>query len=146
MKTKEFINRLNHDRISTAIAAAEKTTSGEIRVFIDRGVLDGDPVESAQKKFLELGMQKTAERNAILIFVAPEAQKFAVLGDEGVHQQCGADYWQQLVETMRAHFKREEFTDALVEAIESAGQLLARYFPRRHDDRNELPDAPVEEQ
>ena len=145
MKTKEFLNRLDHERISHAIAAAEKTTSGEIRVFIDRGALAGDPLESAQKKFLELGMQKTSERNAILIFVAPEAQKFAVIGDEGVHQKCGVGYWEQLVDAMRAHFRREEFTDALVEAIESAGQLLASYFPRQHDDRNELPDAPVEE-
>lgn len=145
MKTKEFLNRLDHPRITAAISSAEKTTSGEIRVFIDRGALAGDPLAAAEKKFLELGMQKTAERNAILIFVAPEAQKFAVVGDEGVHQKCGVEFWQHLVEAMRAHFKREEFTDALVEAIESAGQLLARYFPRQHDDRNELADHPVEE-
>lgn len=145
MKTKEFLERLDHQRISGAISAAEKTTSGEIRVFIDRGTLASDPLIAAEKKFLELGMQKTSERNAILIFVAPEAQKFAVVGDEGVHQKCGVEFWQQLVDAMRAHFKREEFTDALVEAIESAGQLLARYFPRQHDDRNELPDHPVEE-
>jgi uncharacterized membrane protein len=145
MKTKEFLNRLNHERISAAIGAAEKTTSGEIRVFIDRGALQGEPLQAAEKKFLELNMHKTKERNAILIFVAPEAQKFAVVGDEGVHQKCGVEFWQQLVEAMRAHFKREEFTDALVEAIESAGQLLARYFPRQHDDRNELPDAPIEQ-
>jgi uncharacterized membrane protein len=145
MKTKDFLERLNHERISSAIAAAEATSSGEIRVFIDRGELAGDPLETAEKKFVELGMTKTAERNAILIFVAPEAQKFAVVGDEGVHQKCGVEFWQQMVQTMRAHFRREEFSDALVEAIESAGQLLARYFPRRHDDRNELPDAPVEE-
>jgi uncharacterized membrane protein len=79
-----------------------------------------------------------------LILVAPRPQKFAVVGDEGVHQNCGAEFWQQMVEKMREHFRREEFTDALVEAIETAGELLARCFPRKDDDRNELPDAPVE--
>ena len=144
MRTEDFLSRLDNDRISGAIAAAERTTSGEIRVFIERGNITNDPLRTAEEKFVELGMQKTAERNAILIFVAPVAQKFAVVGDEGVHAKCGAEFWQRLVDTMRAHFKREEFTDALVEAIESAGQLLAQYFPRRHDDKNELPDQPVE--
>ena len=144
MRTEDFLSRLDNDRISGAIAAAERTTSGEIRVFIERGNITNDPLRTAEEKFVELGMQKTAERNAILIFVAPASQKFAVVGDEGVHAKCGAEFWQRLVDTMRAHFKREEFTDALVEAIESAGQLLAQYFPRRHDDKNELPDQPVE--
>jgi uncharacterized membrane protein len=144
MRTEDFLSRLDNDRISGAIAAAEKTTSGEIRVFIERGDITKDPLRTAEEKFVEMGMQKTAERNAILIFVAPVAQKFAVVGDEGVHAKCGVEFWQHLVETMRAHFKREEFTDALVEAIESAGKLLAQYFPRQHDDRNELPDHPLE--
>ncbi len=89
-------------------------------------------------------MHKTAARNAILIFVAPRAQKFAVVGDEAVHQKCGAEYWQRLVETMREHFKREEFSDALVEAIQGAGNLLAQHFPRQSDDRNELSDEAIE--
>jgi uncharacterized membrane protein len=144
MKSQEFLDRLDHQRITAAIAAAEQRTSGEIRVFIQRGEVAADPLLFAEKKFIELGMQKTRERNAILILVAPRAQKFAVVGDEGVHKKCGAEFWQQLVDAMRAHFKREEFTDALVEAIESAGDLIARYFPRQHDDRNELPDQAVE--
>ena len=144
MKTTEFLQKLDHPRISAAIAAAEQTTSGEIRVFIERGALTGDPVAAAEKKFLQLGMDKTAERNAILILVAPTSQKFAVVGDEGVHKKCGVEFWQKMVADMREHFRHEEFTDAIVEAIERAGEVLARCFPRRHDDRNELSDAPVE--
>jgi uncharacterized membrane protein len=89
-------------------------------------------------------MQKTRERNGVLIFVAPREQKFAVIGDEGVHQKCGEKFWQELVEKMHGHFVREEFTDALVEAIESTGQLLAHYFPKSSDAGNELPDSIVE--
>ena len=144
MEEGEFLSRLDHKRIVDAIAAAEANTSGEIRLFIHRGDIAGEALPFAEKKFIELGMQKTAERNAILILVAPRAQKFAVVGDEGVYQKCDAEFWQEMVEAMRGHFRREEFTDALVEAIESAGQLLARCFPRQPDDRNELPDAPLE--
>jgi uncharacterized membrane protein len=144
MRTKEFIARLEHKRIVDAIASAETKTSGEIRVFIQRGELVGEALPLAEKKFLELGMDKTAERSAILILVVPRAQKFAVVGDEGVHRKCGQEFWQRLVESMRGHFKREAFTDALVEGIESAGRLLAEHFPRLTTDRNELPDDIVE--
>ncbi|MBA2622330.1 MAG: TPM domain-containing protein [Chthoniobacterales bacterium] len=144
MRTKDFLNRLDHKRISGAIAAAEATTSGEIRVFIQRGEI-GEPLITAEKKFQELGMHKTAARNAILVFVAPRVQKFAVVGDEAVHQKCGSEFWEQLVQTMRAHFQREEFTDALVEAIGSAGRLLAEHFPRQGDDLNELSDDVIED-
>ncbi|MGI9087849.1 MAG: TPM domain-containing protein [Chthoniobacterales bacterium] len=140
MRTKEFLTRLDHPRIVAAIAAAERKTSGEIRVFLQRGELAGDALPLAEKKFLELGMNKTAARNAILILVAPRAQKFAVIGDEGIHQKCGPEFWAQLVESMRLHFKNEAFTDALVHGIEGAGERLAKHFPRSPDDRNELPN------
>ncbi|MFN2475047.1 MAG: TPM domain-containing protein [Chthoniobacterales bacterium] len=138
MRTKEFLGRLDHERIVAAISAAEKTTSGEIRVFVQRGEIKGEALPLAERKFQALGMQKTAERNAILIFVAPRAQKFAVVGDEGVHAKCGVEFWQGLVDAMRDHFKRDAFTEALVHGVESAGQLLARYFPRQSDDQDEL--------
>jgi uncharacterized membrane protein len=144
MRTHSFIRQLEHDRIVSAIKAAESKTSGQIRIFLQRGKFEENVLERAQKKFVQLGMQKTRERNAILILVAPRVQKFAVVGDEGVHQKCGERFWQKLVEKMRGHFLREEFTDALVEGIESAGQLLARYFPKTGDSTNELPDEIVE--
>lgn len=144
MRTKEFISKLDHDRIVGAIKAAEAKTSGQIRVYVQRGELAGDPVSAAQEKFHQLGMQATKERNGVLILVMPRARKFAVIGDEGVHQKCGDQFWQQLVERMRAHFQKENFTNALVEAIEEVGELLARHFPKTSAPRNELPDDIVE--
>lgn len=144
MRTRKFLQELDHDRITGAIKEAEGKTSGEVRVFVQRGTFQEDALPRAQKKFIELGMQKTRERNAVLIYVAPREQKFAVIGDEGIHQKCGEQFWQELVEKMRRHFQQEEFTDALVEAIESTGQLLARYFPKSSDRGNELPDEIVE--
>ena len=145
MRSKEFLDRLDHKRIVAAIAAAEEKTSGQIRVFIQRGEIAGDPLPIAQKKFHDLGMTKTTHRNAVLIFVAPRAQKFAVIGDEGVHQKCGDEYWQRLVSIMAEHFRKENFTDALLEGIESTANLLAQHFPRLTTDRNELPDTIIEE-
>src|SRR5256885_11521730 len=144
MRTHRFVRELEHDRIVNAIKAAEAKTSGQIRVFLQRGKFEEDALERAQKKFLQLGMQKTAERNAVLIFVAPRARKFAVIGDEGVHQKCGETFWADLVTRMRKHFLREDFTAALVEAISATGELLARHFPKTGATTNELPDDIVE--
>ena len=140
MRTREFLTKLEHDRIVQAIREAEMKTSGEIRVLIQRGKLKSDPVVAAQRKFRRLDMHKTRERNAVLIFVAPRAHKFAVIGDKAVHEKCGEEFWQHIVEEMRTHFQNEKFSHALVEAIEKIGKVLASHFPRARANANELPD------
>jgi uncharacterized membrane protein len=144
MRTREFLGKLEHDRIARAIATAEATTSGEIRVFIQRGNV-ADAVSDARAQFERLGMTQTRERNAVLVFVAPRAKKFAVIGDEGIHERCGDAFWGKLIESMRSDFSAENFTEAIVSAIDQTGELLAEHFPRRPDDRNELPDRVEEE-
>jgi len=145
MRTKEFLSKLDHDRIMQAIRDAESKTSGEIRVFIQRGRFKSDPLSLARKKFERLKMQKTRTRNAVLIFVAPRAQKFAVVGDKAIHERCGEQFWQHIVDEMRVHFQNEKFSHALTEAIDEIGKVLARHFPGKSADVNELPDDVVEE-
>jgi uncharacterized membrane protein len=140
MRTKEFLSKVEHDRIVHAIREAESKTSGEIRVYVQRGKLSGDPLTAAQKKFHQLGMHKTREQNAVLIFVVPRAHKFAVVGDKAIHEKCGDEFWQRIVEGMRAHFQNEKFSHALIEAIKEIGKLLAAHFPKRPANTNELPD------
>jgi uncharacterized membrane protein len=144
MRTHKFLRELEHDRIVKSIRDAEAKTSGQIRVFLQRGKFEEDALVRAQKKFLQMGMEKTRERNGVLIFVAPRAQKFAVIGDEGVHKKCGEKFWTDLVARMREHFLREDFTQALMEAITATGELLASHFPKTGATTNELPDEIVE--
>jgi uncharacterized membrane protein len=139
MKARKFLNQLQHDEIVAAIRAAERKTSGEIRVFISRRPIE-DPVAAAQVHFVELGMERTRERNGVLIFVAPRTHKFAVIGDTGVHSRCGDEFWRQMAGELSAHFRRSEFTRGIVSAVRKAGELLAQHFPRGPDDKNQLPD------
>jgi uncharacterized membrane protein len=145
MRTKEFLGKLEHDRIVRAIKEAEAKTSAEIRVYIQRGKLEGDALAAATARFHRLGMQKTRERNGVLIFVAPRAHKFAVVGDEGIHRRCGEGYWQLVVDLMREHFRNERFSEAIVDAIHEIGRVLAEHFPKTADGPNELPDEVVED-
>jgi len=144
MRSKEFLSKLEHDRIVHAIREGESKTSGEIRVYVQRGKFKADPLVVAQKKFQQLQMHKTVERNAVLIFVAPREHKFAVVGDRAIHDKCGDEFWQRVVEGMRTHFQNEKFSHALIEAISEIGKVLAAHFPKTLGNANELPDDVIE--
>jgi uncharacterized membrane protein len=134
------IPKLDHARVVAAIGAAERLTSGEIRVLIARHKA-ADPVASAQGQFGRLGLANSPQRNGVLIFVAPRSRSFAVIGDQGVHARCGDAFWAELAAAMSVHFRRGDFTEGLVHGIERAGELLAAHFPRSPDDGP--PPAPV---
>ncbi|HTB79297.1 MAG TPA: TPM domain-containing protein [Opitutaceae bacterium] len=144
MKPAHFLKQLEHDRIVAAIASAEKKTSGEIRVLVSHREV-ADPVAAAEKAFLRLKMQNTPHRNAVLIFVAPRSRRFAVIGDQAVHEKCGEAFWSELTAAMTDHFKSGHFTDGLLHGIARAGELLAAYFPRDPNSTNHLPDTVIED-
>jgi uncharacterized membrane protein len=87
-------------------------------------------------------MTRTAERNGILIFVAPNSQKFAVLGDSGITAHVGTAPLDAMAAAMSEAFRAGHFTDGLVSVIDRAGDLLATHFKRRSgdSDQDELPN------
>jgi len=141
-----FSKQLNAARISAAIAAAELKTSGEIRVLLwKKGLGKRSVMDEAGKAFQRLKMTETAERNAVLIFLAEEDRAFAILGDSGVHQACGQDFWDSIASELHSLFSEGRPTEALEKAISRTGDLLREHFPRQSHDRNELPDSLSEE-
>ncbi len=132
--------KIDHARVVAAITTAELRTSGEIRVVLSRAKV-ADPVLAAQREFDRLGMSATAARNGVLIFLAPASRNFAVIGDRGIHEKCGPDFWTELAAAMADQFKRGDFTAGLELGIARAGDLLTTHFRRSTDDRNELPNS-----
>ena len=131
MKAKHFFQALDHPRIVAAIHDAERATSGQIRVFISHRTDVTDPVKHAGERFLKLGMEKTTTRNGVLIYFAPEARQFAVVGDRGIHEKVGGDeFWQEMVGgVMRPLLQQKEYTEAIMAAVAKTGQQLAAHFP-----------------
>ena len=140
MTQKEFLARLDQDRIVAAIQNAERATSGEIRIHVQPKALGGDIRAVAERTFERLGMTKTALRNGVLLFIATEEQRFVILGDKGIDEKVPAGFWDEIAAKLTIRFKNGEFTEGIVEAIEAAGAHLGQYFPRAGDDVNELPD------
>ncbi len=140
MKSREFINQLDEAKIVEAIAAAERRSSGEIRVFISDRQVNDDPLARAEQRFAKLGMTKTRERNGVLLYFAPRSQKFAICGDTGIHEKCGPAFWEEVAAEIETQMRAGSFTQAVTSAVEKVGGLLARHFPRRGDDSDELPN------
>jgi uncharacterized membrane protein len=139
VRAETFLKQLRHDDIVAAIREAEMLTSGEIRVFISQKDV-ADPVEVAKEHFVRMKMTETQERNGVLIFVAPTAQKFAVIGDVAVHKRCGDAFWTEMAKEISGHFRESKFSQGIIHGVKKAGKLLAEHFPRRPDDKNELSD------
>lgn len=127
------------ERIANAIAEAEKATSGEIRIAIDK-YCTGDALGAATKYFSEMDMDKTALHNGVLIYLAYEDHKFAIIGDRGINSKVPADFWETTTIAMKAHFAKGNITDGLIAGILLAGEKLGLFFPPLGDDINELPN------
>jgi uncharacterized membrane protein len=142
MRPNEFTNALDDERIVAAIRRVEALSRGEVRVHVAEHEVT-DPQAEAAVAFVRLGMTRTEGRNGVLIFVAPESQRIAVIGDRDVHARCGEAFWTEVADSIGEEFRAGRFTDGIVAAVARVGEALARYYPRRPDDadRNELPDA-----
>lgn len=140
LSQRKLLAIIDDDRVKAAIVAAEKQTSGEIRVSVSR-FFWGSVRRAADRAFTRLGMRATRDRNGILFFVVPSRRRFTVVGDEGIHAKVGQEFWDKLVAAMSGDFRAGKFNEGLMRGIEECGRLLATHFPYQGArDVNELPD------
>jgi uncharacterized membrane protein len=139
MKASSFFSREQQAQILAAVKEAELSTSGEIRIHIETNCPE-DVLDRAAWLFGKLGMDKTAERNGVLFYLAVKDKKFAVIGDAGINAKVPAGFWNDTKELLAANFKQGQFTEGLSEAVILAGKQLKTHFPYTKDDVNELPD------
>lgn len=136
---KDRFSDVEKTAIVNAIRAAEQITSGEIRVHIDDNC-DVDPLDRAADIFTKLKMHHTKDRNAVLIYLALEDRKFAIIGDKGINALIPQHFWDDERDLMISYFKKGQFVEGLVEGIMVVGKQLAEFFPQGEEnkDKNEL--------
>jgi uncharacterized membrane protein len=137
--TTTFITEEDSRKISLAVQYAEKQTSGEIRVHMEKSC-KGQVLDRAAEVFAELGMHKTKLRNGVLFYLAWEDRKFAILGDAGINEVVPDYFWDDIKVKMQVCFRSGNFVEGICEGIEMAGRKLQKEFPRQSDDENELSD------
>lgn len=126
-------------KIVLAIQEAERKTSGEIRLHVDK-LCEGDPLLQAQYQFSILGMDKTDLQNGVLFYLAIESKKFAVIGDKGIDTKVPVDFWQKIIQDMTPLLRNNQLVEAMALGIKRTGEALGEYFPYQKNDINELSD------
>lgn len=140
-KRRSFFSPAEKARVIDAIRAAEKRTSGEIRIFIESRCRFVDPLDRASELFWALQMDRTQDHNAVLIYIAAQDHQVAIFADRGIHEKVGDLFWRKEVIAMITHFRANHYADALLEVIRDVGEALYIHFPFDRDtDKNELPD------
>ena len=140
MTRQQLLNSIDAGRVKTAIEQAEDQTSGEIVVSV-APFFWGSTEKAARRAFVRLGIAQTQLHNGVLFFIVPSRRKFVVLGDQGIHERVGQNFWNDVAAHLSRHFREGNFTEGLVHGISEVGRQLATHFPYdRSADLNELPD------
>ncbi len=137
---------MKHSPIVKAIQAVEQNTTGEIRVHLSKRWLERDPFNRARKLFEKFGMHRTGQRNGVLLYVNLRKKKFAIIGDEGIHEAVGQKYWEDLTIALAQDLRTTHSENAIAMAVATIGVTLQKYFPVEkdqsrpsHDPASEIP-------
>lgn len=136
-KVEDFLTAQEEKEIVNAIIEAEKNTSGEIRVHIEKHS-DNDHYARTQALFHQLKMDNTLDGNGVLIYVAVDDRKFVIYGDKGINKIVGQDFWDSTKDIMQHYFKKGKFKEGIIAGVLKAGEELEKHFPWKHHDTNEL--------
>jgi len=135
--------------IEQAVARSETQHRGEVRFAVE-AALDVSVLIAGQSAraraievFSQLGVWDTEDNNGVLIYLLLADRDVEIVADRGINAVVGAQEWEAICRAMEAALRRREFEPAVLGAIEAVTRLLARHFPPRAGDRNELANRPV---
>jgi uncharacterized membrane protein len=120
-----------------AIQKAEENSTGEIRVHLSKKFFEKDAFARATRLFKQFGMFRTAHRNAVLFYVNLKRKKFAIVGDEGIHQKVGQRYWEEIARELRKDLMETHPERAIANAVLKIGQVLEKHFPLEEGARHQ---------
>ena len=137
-KVEEFLSAKDEEEVVEAIRMAEKATSGEIRVHIEKSHGELDIFDRAMEVFHLLKMDNTKQENGVLIYVAIDDRNFVIYGDKGINEVVPTDFWESTKDAIVAQFKTGNYKQGLIDGILKAGEQLNKHFPWNEDNTNEL--------
>ncbi len=130
--------QIQSEKIVYAIQLAEEQTSAEIRVHYTTCMSNDDVLTEAKKTFESLKMHTTQQRNAVLIFLRLRTKEIAILGDIGIHQHVGNEFWTAVKEEVIHTIKQDNVSEGIVKGLEIIGKQLSIFFPALDENPNEL--------
>lgn len=132
-----FFTEQESASIIQAIHEIENFTAGELRVHLE-DLCEAAPVERAIEVFNKLGMYNTSQKTGVLIYIASEDHKLAIIGDKGIHDIVGDDFWHTIMKNMQEKFNHESIYSGILYGVIAVGEKLKEHFPEMRKPVNEL--------
>lgn len=120
-----------------AIGKAEKLTDGELRIHIE-DFCEIDPYIRAQEVFFKLKMNLTEKKTGVLIYIATEDRKIAILGDSGIDERVEPSFWNSIIQNITSEFYHARYLEGLLKGIHQVSEVLEKHFPKSAKNPNEL--------
>ena len=109
-----------------------------LRLFIPDTRLQTRVAERALRSFYEKNLHTTRDNTGVLFFISLLERKVWILADSGIYQKIPQEALQAHATDIAAGIKQGQACNALCRQIEAVGVILARHFPIKPDDTNEL--------
>ncbi|MDN4059496.1 TPM domain-containing protein [Massilia sp. YIM B02769] len=137
------------EAVAQAITAGERTHRGEVRFIVEKA-LPADEIwdgvtnrQRALALFADYGVWDTEDNCGVLIYVNLADHKVDIVADRGIDRKIDTGTWQTVCRTMTDGFRRGDFHQAALAAVEQVNSLLREHFPANGERPNELPDHPI---
>lgn len=137
------------DDLQREVGEQEKLHRGEVRFVVEAELSTGQLWANLTSRaraielFSLLQVWDTEENTGILIYVLLADHKVEVVADRGIQALVDHAEWAAICGAMEAHFREGRFADGARAGIREASALLARHFPAREANANELSDRPI---
>ncbi|HEV2573977.1 TPM domain-containing protein [Methylocella sp. CPCC 101449] len=114
---------------------------GAVRMWlVPRRVKRARAFRAAVEQFHIRGLARTADRTGVLIFVSMAEHYARIVVDDGIAAKVAQNEWQSAVNLLVSHMREDRVAEGFVGAIDYCAPLLAKHFPPRPNNVNELPD------
>jgi putative membrane protein len=116
--------------------------AGVLHRIVPRAEQEEQVQARAKQLFIDEGVTETRDRSGVLLFLSEAERRVELLADRGIHERVGKEAWQSTVDKVVGAIHHGQAKAGVLAAIDAIAENLARHFPPRDDDENELADAP----
>ncbi|MFT3761844.1 MAG: TPM domain-containing protein [Pseudoxanthomonas sp.] len=137
-------------RIADAIAAGERTHTGEVMFAVESELPLGPLLRNVQARerahdaFARLRAWDTAANNGVLIYLLLADHRIEIVADRGLAGKVADEQWRSVCRAMEERLRAGQAEAAVIGGIEAVSGLLAAHFPQDGSmpDEDELPNRP----
>ena len=134
-----LLTRSEAKQVAAAIDAAERKTSGEIKVVITRHCWT--TLERKAAKIVEqCRSDHNAEHATVLILIVAANREFIIHGDPTINARVGQNFWDDVRDVMVDAFSQSAHARGLCDGIQLIADKLAAVLPACKTARSGLSD------